>query len=339
MDKRIIILYGRVSNRTSPKQQMMIDGGCTCGYREFAEKYGEIIYLSPQKVSKPWERCLPNPKDVVKYIKTLDPNNVIIWSVKYDPTKDAEILSKIKNYKTLYYSCCSRNMYNSNVNISLVDDKKRLKKNCAIHIKGKNPDFWKAKDAKEKTYDYVLVGRRGDKNELFFIEKLNKEVKEQRKIIWIGGVKFADKVKGICSRHRVKCTDFVSPELVRDTIPKAHVGILFTEHPAEGFPQTLLEMSICGVPVMYNYKAPINKAYNNSDNTVMVTKKDDLVIDSETLLKVCKHDPKISQYCREEAIANYGIAESYQNMLNLFDWTGGIDFDEPDVDDLMGDDL
>ena len=75
----LIILYGEISDQINLKQQLMIDGGTTCGYREYAKNFGHIIYLSPQKVNKSWEHSIPNPKDVIKFIKKYP--NAIVWSV------------------------------------------------------------------------------------------------------------------------------------------------------------------------------------------------------------------------------------------------------------------
>ena len=64
----LIILYGAMSNQFNGKQQNMIEGKVTCGYREYARKYGHIVYMSPQNVSLDWEHCITNPKEVVKFV-------------------------------------------------------------------------------------------------------------------------------------------------------------------------------------------------------------------------------------------------------------------------------
>ena len=52
---KLIMLYGGIGDNLNKKQQMMIDGGCTCGYREYARKYGVIIYMTPQNCKLSWE--------------------------------------------------------------------------------------------------------------------------------------------------------------------------------------------------------------------------------------------------------------------------------------------
>ena len=125
----LIILYGDISNKTNWKQQRMIDGGATCGYREYARNFGHIIYLTPQNVKLDWEHSIPNSREVVSFIKKHP--DAIVWSVKYSPRKDSEILSKISN-KKFYYSCNSKNRFNKFCDLSLVDTEDRLKGNRSI---------------------------------------------------------------------------------------------------------------------------------------------------------------------------------------------------------------
>ncbi|MFW9871692.1 MAG: glycosyltransferase [Candidatus Thorarchaeota archaeon] len=297
----LIILYGDRSKGRSGKQQMMINGRATCGYREYARNFGHIIYLCPQNVRESWEHSIIKPKNVLKFISN-HPNS-IIWSVKYSKWKDVNILSKIKN-KKLYYSCNSKNMYNNYCNVSLVDTEKRVKGNAKVWFKGKDPDYWKPLGQK-KDFDYLLIGKRGDKNEVFFLNKLN-AIKDKRRILWIGGKKHQNKIR---SNHEVVCTNFVGQDEVRDLIPRAKVGILFTELRIEGFPQAFLEMTMCGVPVVYNKRGPKNNYYFNKYNSSLCLKKN-LVLASEKLLH--NHD---SVRCREEAIKKYSIQKSYGRMI------------------------
>ena len=293
----LIILYGDFSNKKSSKQQKMIEKKSTCGYREYARNYGHIIYLSEQNVRLPWEHSITNTKKVIKFISRYP--NAIVWSVKYSPKKDREILSKIKN-KKIYYSCNSEHRYNKYCDISLVDTKERVKGNAVVWFKGKDPNYWKPNN-KEKEFDYLLIGKRADKNELFFLNQLNK-IKEKRKILWIGGKRHENRIK---TNHEVVCSDFLGQDETRDNIPRAKVGILFTELKIEGFPQSFLEMTICGVPVIYNKKAPRNNFYFHKNNCLLCSKRN-IIEGAETLLR--RRD---SEKCRQEAIDNYSLDKSY----------------------------
>jgi glycosyltransferase involved in cell wall biosynthesis len=301
--KKMILLYGKMSKEHNDKQQRMIDGGCTCGYRPYAEHYGDIIYLCPQEVRHPWEHSMTNPKDVIAFIRQRP--DAVVWSIKHDPQKDKHILQHIDNRK-LYYSCNAYNCYNLFCDVSLVDSEARMGKNSRLHLKGKNPDYWKPQC--EKEYDYLLMGRRADKNELYFLERLN-EVNEPRRILWIGGEGHKDKIK---CKHEVVCTGFTGPDEVSKDISKARVGILFTEHPAEGFPQSLLEMSMCGVPVVYNANAPRNDQYFGDENTILITYKKNLIKGAEQLL--ANHD---AEACRQFAIDNFSLQKSHERLTSL----------------------
>lgn len=297
----LIILYGDISNKNNWKQQRMISSNATCGYREYARNFGCIIYMCPQEIKLPWERVMVKPENVIKFIKK-HPGS-IVWSVKHSSKKDNMILSKIKN-KKLYYSCNSKNMYNNFCDVSLVDTKKRIKKNAKLWFKGKDPDYWLPINEEEKDYDYLLIGQRGDKNELYFLRRLN-EVKEKRRVLWIGGRKHQKKIK---SKHEVICTDFVGQEKVRELMPKAKVGVLFTELKVEGFPQAFLEMTMCGLPVVYNIHAPKNDFYFHKENCILSIKKK--IIESAEILLKNRDQVK----CREVAIKNYSLEKSYNRM-------------------------
>jgi hypothetical protein len=297
----LIILYGDFSKSKNPKQQRMINGKATCGYREYARNFGKIIYLAPQEVRQPWEHSICKPENVIKLISQYP--NSIIWSVKYSFKKDQMVLSKIKN-KKIYYSCNSKNLYNNFCDVSLVDTKERLKGNAKIWFKGKDPEYWIIGNP-IKEFDYLLIGHRADKNELYFLRSLN-EIKEKRRILWIGGKKHQSKIK---TKHEVVCTDFIGPDEVRKLIPTAKVGILFTELKVEGFPQAFLEMTMCGVPVIYNVNGPRNKFYFHTNNCILCNKAK-LIKSAENLLR--NYDPI---KCRKDAIDNYSIKKSYQRII------------------------
>lgn len=298
----LIILYGNIGDKSNWKIQLMIEKKSTCGYREYAKKFGHIIYMQPQKIKLPWEHVILKPQNVIKFIN--EHRKSIVWSVKNSVKKDQLILSKIKN-KKLYYSCNSKNRYNNNCNISLVDTPERLGGNAKVWFKGKDPDYWKPLSEEEKIYDYLLIGQRADKNELYFFERLN-EIKEKRKVLWIGGEKHRKRIK---SKHEIICTSFIGQDEVRDLIPKAKVGILFTELKIEGFPQSFLEMTMCGLPVVYNIKGPKNEFYFHKHNCILSPKKK-IIKSAEILLK---NRDQIK--CRETAIKNYSLEKSYERMI------------------------
>jgi len=301
----LIILYGQMSDQFNWKQQRMINGGCTCGYREYAKNFGHIVYLSPQKVKLPWEHSITDSNKVIAFIKKYPKS--VVWSVKHDSRKDREILAKIDN-KKLYYSCNSKNRYNKFCDVSLVDTEDRLGKNAKVWFKGKDPNYWLPGTNKE--FDYLLMGRRGDKNEVYFINRL-REVKEKRRVLWIGGEAHRHRIKA--TKHDVIFTDFSGQNAVRTLIPKAKVGILFTELSVEGFPQSYLEMTMCGIPVVYNKKAPGNKFYFHKHTCIMCSKQD-IIQSAEFLLQA-----GVSDKCREEAIKHYSLKKSYNWMLKCLE--------------------
>jgi hypothetical protein len=302
----LIILYGELGNKTMWKHQRMIDGGATCGYREYAKHYGSIVYVTPQTVSLSWEKSITTPKEIIRYIRQYP--DAVVWSVKKGPKKDAQILSKIEN-KKVYYSCNSKNRNCKYADINLIDTPDRLKsKRDRLWVKGKDPEYWKPQGQK-KEFDYLLIGTRGDKNETYFLKRLN-EVKDKRRILWIGGKKHEDKIK---TNHQVVCTGFIGQDDVRDNIPRAKVGILFTELKIEGFPQSFCEMTMCGVPVVYNINGPRNKYYFHKSNSIL-SNKQEMIASAEKLL--ARHDPVL---CREAAIENYSIEKAYRRILECLE--------------------
>jgi len=307
MMPKLIVLYGPWSNQHNGKQQMMIDGKCTCGYRDYAKAFGEIIYLSPQNVKLSWEKSMVNPDNIIKYVNSQP--DAIVWVVKHDPNRDSKIVKRIKN-KKLYYSCNAVNCTNKYCDVSLVDTPERAKKcggNAKVFFKGKDQGFW-LPNGGEKEYDYLLMGRRADKNELYFLKTLNM-VDEIRRILWIGGDKHKDKIS---TKHNCVTTPFSGPMEVKELIPKAKVGILMTEHPAEGFPQSFLEMTMCGLPVLYTNTAPSNEFYFKEGVNCKFSPKKAMAIRAEELL--ADHN---SEACREFAVNNYSLEASYNKMVSL----------------------
>jgi len=299
---KLIILYGRFQTTTNWKQQRMIDGGATCMYREMAQTFGEIIYLAPQKISKKWEKCFISKKTLIDYLKSFP--DAVIWSVKHDLNKDS-VLNLIPN-KKVYYSCCSYDMYNSKCDISLVDLPSRIKNNGKLWVKGKNPTYWKPSN--NKIYDLLIMGSRGDKNELFFLKNMQQTDKEYS-ILWIGGDKFRD--KQINKKHQVCYTPFFSMEDVRKHIPLAKMGVILSEHPAEGFPQSFLEMTMCGVPVVYLFKGSPNRVYSGNFTGIV----DKHIVSAVVEDKLSTWTMERSESVREYAKNNYSLEKSYESIL------------------------
>jgi len=302
LDPKLIILYGDVGPTPWKKAQNLIDGQMTCGYREYARRFGCIVYMNPQRVYQEWESCITTAKGVIHFVEQYP--EAVVWAVKHAPTRDETILKHIPNRK-LYYSCCNQNMYNAYCDVSLVDSAKRLKKNAKLFFKGKDEEFWHPTGAK-KVYDYLLIGLRGDKNEAFFLNKLN-QVKGKRTILWIGGGEAKKKIR---TKHSVVMTPRIRPSEVRDLISTAKVGVIFTEL-GEGFPQSFLEMTICGVPVVYHEKAPRNDIYCRPENSVLANRTN-LVEKAEELLGDYN-----AERCREVAIEHYSLKKSFEHLRSL----------------------
>lgn len=303
---RVIVLYGYMSDGGhNKKNQKMIDGILTCGYREFAKNAGCIIYPCIQyRLKESWEYSMPNPDDIVDFCN--DHPDAIVWSVKYSPEKN-EILSRIKNFK-IHYPCNAKNSINSYCDINLVDTEQRMTNaSCRLYLKGKDPDFWKP--IEEKKFDYLLMGTRDDKNQSYFIRQLN-SIKQKRKILWIGG---KGKVKKtIRTHHEVSYTSVGGPEFVSKKIGLAKIGILYSEIASEGFPQSFLEMTMSGVPVVYG--GPYNPLYFFKENSSRPKKKH-LIIEAEDRLK--KYNADVSKACRACAVDHYSIEKSIERMCSF----------------------
>ena len=297
--KHLIILYGKFGEKHNEKQQRMIDGECVCGYRDYARHFGEIIYMCPQNVDDKFSKVITSKDDLVKYLKTKPES--LVWSVKHDPQKD-DVLRQIYN-KKVYYSCCNRDMINLNCDVSLVDTEDRISHNAKLWVKGKDKKYWVYHY--KKHYDYVLCGRRNDKNESWFINQLTKEVKEKRRIVWVGGKRWAYLIDK--SHHDINLLDFSSPYTVKKIFGMSKVGALLSEHPSEGFPQTFLEMTMCGLPVVY--MGPKQNIYIK--NCCYLKDKSTAIYNAEFLLKENPSWYDIRQY----AIENYSLEKSYESIL------------------------
>lgn len=297
---KLIVLYGYMSDEHNAKTQRLIEGEMTCGYRDYAKAGGCIVYASPQIVHLDWEYSIPNHKDIVEFCNSHP--EAVVFSVKVNKQKN-RVLDEIKNFK-IHYSCQGKNMVNESCDVSLVDTKARMiDPRCRLYVKGKDPDYWLP--AIDKKYDYLLMGRRDDKNQTYFLNRLN-EVKEKRSVLWIGGKKFRKKVK---THHDVTYTEVFSPDKVRDHIPLARVGILYSQIKTEGFPQSFLEMTMCGVPVVYGGPSD-NPNYFFEENSRR-PKKSHIISAAEDLLGNYN-----SLACRRIAMENYSIDKSIDRMLS-----------------------
>ncbi len=305
---KLILLYGRFQKGTNWKQQRMISEGCTCMYRNYAEKFGEIIYLAPQECAKPWEKSIPDKDQLIKYLNKQP--NAIIWSIKFDPMKD-EVLKLLDN-KKVYYSCCSYYMYNKYCDISLVDLPERVSRNGVLWVKGKDPDYWQPN--KRKLFDFLIVGPRGDKNELFFLNEMQK-TKREYSIQWIGGEAYKNRIQ---SKHEVLYTPFLTMGQMKETIPHSKIGVILSEHPAEGFPQTFLEMTMCGLAVLYLTKETFHPIY--IENCWPILNKNLIAEQAEGLIEFINqtnpvYTKDIYGTTRKYAIENYSLEKSYESIL------------------------
>lgn len=308
--KRLIILYGPFGDKPDEKYQKLIDGKMVCGYREYAEEFGEIIYLKKGlKTTKSWEHVIANPNDVITYCNSQ--KDCIVWSVKHDEIKSS-ILAKIM-HPTLYYSCNNQNMYCENADISLVDTNERANQNkfAKLWFKGKNPTKWAP--SVNKIYDFVLVGARNDKHESEIVNLLASVPNISYKILWIGGEYHRDKVTH-SSPHIIRLTPMLTVKEMHQLLPEAKLGILFTEHPTEGFPQSILEMTMCGIPTIYNMNAPINFHYFNP--FILLAKNINHAI--RVAIDMQRHyNVVMAEHCRNRAIEHYSLEKSYTHMEEL----------------------
>lgn len=310
MSSSLIILYGDVENSClyDSKIQKLVDGAWTCGYREYAEKFGYIVYMTPvRRATRSWERVFPRGQGLVKFCDSFP--GAIVWAVKKGNREKDALLNRISN-KKIYYSCGASHSINHLCDISLVDTVGRLNKrgcNSRLWVKGKNSKFW-SPAAVTKIYDYVVIGKsKPGKNQKLFINRLARECLIARSVLWIGAGKGSYKN----GAHTITCTSMVAPAVVRDLMRLAKVGVLFTQYKNEGFPQSFLELTMCGVPVVYSDTGPYNDAYFSSGNSVITGSKN-LVSSSENLLRMVD-----SVACRNYAVSNYSLDVSFSNLQRL----------------------
>ena len=95
--RKMILLYGGHGLKPHGKYQSLIDGKLTCGYRDYARKFGEIIYMTPQKVSKPWEKSFTDMKKLTDYINSQP--DAVVWFIKHETS----IQTYISNRKNIYW--------------------------------------------------------------------------------------------------------------------------------------------------------------------------------------------------------------------------------------------
>lgn len=304
MNPKLILLYGAQGSVPNKKIQGHLDGKRTCGYREYARCGGYIIYMSPQSnATQSWEKTFPMGKGVADFCNSFP--DAVVWSVKYEPGK-ATILREVENFK-IYYSCNARNSVDKYCDVGLVDTPERISHpKHRLHLKGKDPDFWKPLPS-QKPFDYLMMGVKSNKNQHYFLKRLQWDVKSPRKVLWIGGD------KGISQHgiHELHCTGPIGPQKISALIPAAKVGFVYSEIPAEGFPQSFLEMTMCGVPVVYG--GPMNPRYFFPENSV-VCKKKEVAVAAEHL-----RDTLNVEACRQVAEREYSIYKSIDYLVSLRD--------------------
>lgn len=302
----LIILYGGFGSQLSPKLQSLVEERVTCGYREYARHYGTICYLSPVNgLRYPWERSFPSGAGAFEFCKSRP--KAIVLALKHADRGRDFLLTRLPNV-CLYYSCGSKHVYNHHADISLVDTKSRIiNTKCKLWMKGKDPEFWKPIDV-DREFDYALMGKpRQGKNQKEFINQLSALVKERRSILWIGG-KGHVRYNG---HHRLEVTPMLPPERVRDALSRCKVGVLYTKWRGEGFPQSFLEMAMCGLPVLYSKAGPYNPAYFD-DQLSSIGDNSNWIAEAEKLLSRADHVA-----CRAKAVDMFSINKSFKVIQRI----------------------
>ena len=313
MQPKLIVLYGNASKDRSSRVQQLVDGQLTCGYRSYAQHFGHIVYMLPvNNIQQPWEHVFPSGAGVAQFCHQFP--DAIVWAVKLGNTTRDALLRRIRNRK-LYYSGCARKLVNPCCDLSLVDTRQRLAKHpgkARLWIKGKDASFWAPSTGPgprtRQIYDYVVMGRpKSCQNQKLFVKHLARECKSTRTVLWIGGGEGRKQI----GAHQLVSTSMLPPQRVRELLNFARVGVVFTQCCDEGFPQTLLEMTMCGVPVVYSDDGPYNHVYFSPKSAVR-TNKEQLVTTAERMLKAV--DPVA---CWEYAKHNYSLDVSMARLRRI----------------------
>lgn len=310
MRRELVILYGDVSVTAPPKTLSIIRGDLTCGYRDYARRFGTIVYPFPMAPTQAYERSAPDLDTFVSFMASKP--DAVLWVIKAgSPQRDAWI--RAVACPKLYYSCCASDLAHESCDFSLVDTVKRARVHptCRVWVKGKDADLWQPQ-GEERVYDYVLIGRdKPGKNQKLFLRHLSDELQTSRRVVWVGGSRSTRAYSERWGAHVVDFLPMSGPAQVRRCLSSSRVGILFTKYRNEGFPQSFLELAMCGTPVVYSVHGPYNSSYFH-DSIARVTNERGLVTTAETL-----RERADAAACRMEAIRRFELEISYQCLMGL----------------------
>lgn len=310
MRRELVILYGDVSATAPAKTLSLIRGELTCGYRDYARRFGTIVYPFPMRPLFAYEHSAPDQVAFASFIASKP--DAVLWVVKTGgPRRDAWI--RAADRRKLYYSCGASDLVYESCDFSLVGTEKRARvhPSCRVWVKGKDADFWQSR-GEERIYDYVLLGRdKPGKNQKLFLQHLRDELKTSRRVVWVGGSRSREAYAERWGTHEVEFLPMLSPDRVRCYLSSSRVGILFTKYKNEGFPQSFLEMAMCGTPVVYSAHGPHQASYFH-DSLAAITDERGLIMVAEAL-----RERADAASCRTEAVRRFELEVSYQCLMRI----------------------
>jgi len=253
-----------------------------------------------------YELATSDTDAIVDYCNTWP--NAVVWSLKKWTDAKADLLKRIRNRK-IHYSCGAHDLYNPHCDVSLVDCEQRIyHKSMRTWIKGKDPDKWPLLTA-ERKYDYCVIGKpKAGKNQGWFINELADNLAEPRSFLWIGGSKEVIDIK--ISQHSCLTIPYVATDCLPALFAQCKVGAVFTTYEDEGFPQSYLEMAMCGLPVVYHESAPWSDCYGSPNISVRANSKNVVAL-AETLRREANHTA-----CRSDAVNQFSIEKSIDSILS-----------------------
>lgn len=303
---RLIIICGNPHAGDSPKYDRIFSQDVTFGYRDYARVAGALIF--PFSISgelRSYEAAVNDPDAIAEYCNAWP--DAVVWSLKAWTPEKVALLQRIKNRK-VHYSCGARNTFNPHCDVSLVDDPIRVSnKHMRLWIKGKDPQQWPLL-SDTRVYDYLVLGRnKPGKNQKLFYSMIFDSVASPRSVLWVGGSDVEEEIPaGI---HKLHLVPFAKSVDLPSYFAKCKVGGLFTEWHDEGFPQSYLEMAMCGLPVVYNAAAPWSTSYESPAISCRVTRKN-LVEQAEHLRNNADHAK-----CRAAAVAQFSLERSIASII------------------------